>query len=372
MCTFAAEISNLYSQMKKIILLAAAAMMAVMSAQAQKIQTVDPDGLPVAYVTVIDDDGNIIGYTNIDGVLNDVNGAEVVTLTHVAFKSKKVKVGEGGRVTLEDADFDLPEITVTNKPLVYVQTYYRMLYIDDDAESPLCYFRSGVLNNSYDRKTLKTSIDEDHLSASNIGIFKKMLNTVLGPYIKRLAGLKTSTVEQRMKQGYKAVGLTFTPDGPGRQLITDKFGNVGTVIDNDGERRFIYEKHKLSNHLMQVTASDKKKAKAEKRDERKKNRIDQDFIVYRIDEQGNYSPEDYVMSQASSSYDSDRAGYHVNILLQVFTTDRAYVTKNELKQLKKENKMKMTYQNLLEFERNHKIPALSELFQKRIKEIVKN
>ena len=83
-------------------------------------------------------------------------------------------------------------------------------------------------------------------------------------------------------------------------------------------------------------------------------------------------PEDYVMSQAATSYDSDKKGYHVNILLQVFTTDRAYVTKKELQQKKKENKMKMTYKNLQDFERSHNIPALSEAFQKRISEVIKS
>lgn len=53
------------------------------------------------------------------------------------------------------------------------------------------------------------------------------------------------------------------------------------------------------------------------------------------------------------------------------TTDRAYVTKAELKQKKKENKIKMTYRNLLDFERSHHIPALSEAFQKRINEVIK-
>ena len=341
------------------------------SAAAQKLQVVDEDGQPVPYATISGEDGNFIGTTNIDGVLADVNGADVVSVTHVAYKSKKVKVGQGGRVTLEDADFDLPEITVTKKPLVYVQTYYRMLYIDDDPDTPICYYRSGVLNNSYDRKTLKTSSEEDHLSASNMAVFKTMLNTALGPFIKRLTGLKTDKVEDRMKKNYKELGLAFKPDGAGKQIITDKFGTVGMVTDHQGERRYSFESHKLRNHLIQATGSDKKKAKAEKRDERKKNRKDQDFIVYRIDEQGNYSPEDYVMSQASTSYDSDKKGYHVNIMLQVFATDRAYVDKDELKQMKKDNKIKATYQNLLEFERTHKIPPLSEEFQKRIKEVVK-
>ena len=348
-----------------------AAIMATMSAQAQQLKTVDKDGQPVPYASIANEDGNFIGTTNLDGIIADVKGAEVVSITHVAYQPKKVRVGQGGVVTLDDADFDLPEITVTKKPLVYVQTYYRMLYVDDDPDMPICYYRTGVLNNSYDRKTMKPNVDEDHLSVCNMGLFKTMLNTVLNPVVKRLTGLKTGKVEDRMKRNYKEVGLTFTPNGPGKQIITDKFGTVGTVTDNESERRYSYDLHKLGNHMVQVTGSDKKKAKVEKRNEQKKNREDHDFIVYRFDEQGNYAPEDYVMSQNATSYESGKYGYHVNILLQVFVTDRAYVTKDELKQIKKENKMKMTYKNLSEFERVHKIPALSETFQKRIKEIMK-
>lgn len=105
--------------------------------------------------------------------------------------------------------------------------------------------------------------------------------------------------------------------------------------------------------------------------ERQKDRVDQDFIVYRIDEKGNYSPEDLVMQQAFTSYYDTKNNCNTYIMVQVFTTDRAYVTKDELKQMKKDNKMKMTYQNILKFERDHKIPALSPKFQQRIQELAK-
>lgn len=95
------------------------------------------------------------------------------------------------------------------------------------------------------------------------------------------------------------------------------------------------------------------------------------IIVYRIDEKGIYSPEDLVMLQGFTSYYNTKKKCNTYIMVQVFTTDRAYVTKDELKQMKKDNKMKMTYQNILQFERAHKIPALSPEFQKRIQEIVK-
>jgi hypothetical protein len=239
----------------------------------------------------------------------------------------------------------------------------------------VCYYRAGVLDNSYDRKTKKISRDEDHFSAASMGVLKTALNTVLGPSIKKWAGLQMDKVENRLKNGFKAINLEFVPNGSGRQLIKDKFGKVGSVTDSQekGERRYSYEQHTLSNHLVQATGSDKKKAKAEKNDEKTKNRKDQDFIVYRIDEEGNYSPEDFVMSQISRSYDKEKGDLVVptNILVQVFTVERSYVTKEELKQIKKEHKMKMTYQNILEFERRNKIPSLPEVFQKRINEFAK-
>jgi len=343
------------------------------SAKAQKLQTVDKDGQPVPYASVISQDGKFIGTTDLNGVLDDMKGAEVVSITHVAYQSKTVKVEQGGRVTLEDADFGLPEITVTKKPLVYVQTYYRLIYLRDDDDGDMCYYRAGVLNNSFDRKKEKVSMDEDHISACNIGLVKTALNTLLGAYIKRIAGVKTGTVEGRMKTKYKDIGLTFSPDGPGKQRISDKYGSVGSVTDNQdkGERRYSYESQKLKMHYKQATGSKKEKAKAEKRQERQKNRTDQNFVVYRIDEQGNYSPEDFVVHQAAISYDDERDSGHVNILLQVFTTDRAYVTKDELKQRKKENKMKMTYSNMLAFERAHDIPAVPAELHKRVKEVMK-
>lgn len=311
---------------------------------------IEKDGQPIPYASIFTETGDIIGTTDLDGVLKDVKGAEVVSITHVAYKSKKVRVGQGGRVTLEDADFDVPEITVTKKPLVYAQTYYRMVYQNDDPDLPVYYYRAGVLNNSYDKKTKKVSSDENHLSICNNGILKAALNPILNAHIKQMANLKTGKLETRMKNNLKEIGLNFVPDGPGKQRITDQ----------------------LRLHKIQVTGSDKKKAKADKREDRKKNRKDLDFTVYRIDEDGNYAPEDFIMSQRSTTYDDEKNnGSHTNIMMQVFTVDRAYVTKDELKQLKKENKMKMTYQNLQQFERGHKIPPLPAEIQKRINEAMK-
>ena len=82
-----------------------------MSAQAQKIQIVDNDGNAIPLVSVMTENGNYIGTTDFDGVLNDVKGAAKVALTHVAYKPQLVTVAslQNGRVTMEDLDYGLDE-----------------------------------------------------------------------------------------------------------------------------------------------------------------------------------------------------------------------------------------------------------------------
>ena len=51
--------------------------------------------------------------------------------------------------------------------------------------------------------------------------------------------------------------------------------------------------------------------------------------------------------------------------------DRAYVTKTELKDRKKANKMKLNYANIRQFERDHNIPALAPAVQQKLNELWK-
>jgi uncharacterized membrane protein len=98
-------------------------LMMAASVSAQKLRVVDKAGQPVPYASIISENGDFIGTTDLEGTLADLKGADIVSITHVAYQPKKVKVGQGEVVALDDADFDLPELTVTKKPLSYVQTY---------------------------------------------------------------------------------------------------------------------------------------------------------------------------------------------------------------------------------------------------------
>ena len=104
--------------MKRVIQMVFVAIMVSISAQAQKIQVVDADGNAIPLVSVLTEDGVLIGTTDISGTLTDVKGATKVVLTHVAYKTQLVSVASltDGRVTMEDVDYGLAEVVVKPKP----------------------------------------------------------------------------------------------------------------------------------------------------------------------------------------------------------------------------------------------------------------
>ena len=159
--------------MKRSVLIAVVAMMAAMGAQAQKVVVVDTEGNGVPYASVMTAEAEFVGVTDLDGVLADAKGNTDVTVTHVAYKPKQVKVSGDTRVVLEDAGFALAEITVQPKPLVYVQTYYRLFLFDE--KDGMAYYRAGLTDNVYDREKKKVSASTDHAAKAKYGIIKTFL-----------------------------------------------------------------------------------------------------------------------------------------------------------------------------------------------------
>lgn len=98
--------------MKKRFLFIGVFLLLTLCASSQKLTVVDGDGSGIHLVTVLDEEGNMIGSTDLSGTILDVKGARTVVLSHVAFKPKTVDVGsvKDGKVVLEDADFSLAEI----------------------------------------------------------------------------------------------------------------------------------------------------------------------------------------------------------------------------------------------------------------------
>ncbi len=353
--------------MKKYLLCLAACLIAI-GAKAQKIEVVDTDGNGIPYASILTPDADYIGVTNLEGILSDAKGAKDITVSHVAFKTKRVKLdGKDVRITLEEADFSLEEITVEPKPFIYVQTYYR-LYIHNE-EDGIIYYRAGLTDNCYDPKKKVVTAKTSHISKAKMAIIKAIVG-MLGSALDELSQIKAEKVEDRILKKGKIMGMTITDVAPGKKRIDDKWGTLGYITDDkdSGLRRFSYDFHKLFMHYMEAKGMDKELAKKKKRDEKKKNRTETDYSVYQIDENGNYGPEDFVMMEDLTNYDVEEDGKTIHSIngMQVYTIERAYVTKEELKLRKKQNKMKMTLQNIKQFEQQHNIPPLPASVQKAI------
>ena len=349
-------------------------MLAAIGAQAQRIRTIDKDGQPIPYVSIMTTDAKFIGITDLDGVIADVKGADTITVSHIAYKPKLYKVnGKSGSITLEDADFGLPEIVVKKKPYVYAQTYYRMLYFDDS--TGVSYYRAGLTDNVIDRAKKKLSASTNKTSKSKYAVLKTAINLAAGSKMDQISELNLEKLEKMIeRKGNKRYKIIA--NGENKKIIKDDKGIVGTITDNPttGERRFSIDSHKMRQHELEASGNAKKIAKEEKHEAKFKNRQNNNYHIYRIDEKGNYLPEDFVMRQEYTSYDKEEKNgklVHTVLLFQVYTTDRAYVDKEELKQLKKENKMKMSYQNIRNFEKAHKIPPLAPNIQKKLNELFK-
>lgn len=359
--------------MKKIILLWAACVMTAAGARAQRLQVVDSEGNAVAYASVLNPKAEYIGITDLEGVVPDVGGTTEVTVSHVAFKAKSVTLGGADAVVvLEDADFDMPEIVVQPKPLIYVQTFYRMyIYSSEDG---IVYYRAGLTDNTYDpaRKAVKGKTEV--ATKAKYAILRTIFGMV-GGKMNQYSQISPKSFEERMEERGKDVQLKFTRTAPGRQLITDCKGTVGSVTDDmaDHLRRFSYSASLLFRHNLEVKGKAGLTDKMEKADGKMRNKEESDYFLYRIDDEGRYGPEDFVMSQNMMSWDSEKDGKteHIIIAMQVFSTDRAYVTRDELGQRQRQNRMKMSYQNIRRFEKDHNIPALPAAVQQKLGEIWK-
>ena len=357
--------------MKKFLLIVAVVMMAAISAKAQKIQVVDDDGNGIPLVSVLTENGVLIGTTNLDGVLTDVKGAAKVALTHVAYKPQLVSVSSlaGGRVAMESVDYGLDEVIVKPKPYFYVEYYFRAFsYIEDS----LRVFTAGIvpvgheIKNKYKGKT--------HAVWSFGGAANKALtwNTqVLADLAEQ--GAKTNAVpiensfweSEKYKNYYKT---SVESDGENRWVIRNPEGVVGHIVHDDG-----LSITTIDGGQTQIYAN-----KANGEEKRAKIREDRDYTyqyteVFKLNEEGKVQNEGFVMEQDHWEYNAKK-GRKITILY-IYATEKSYMDEDEFKARRKELSKgysgDMSLDELAEYARAHKIPALAPEQLKAIQELTK-
>lgn len=330
---------------------------------AQTIRVIDTDGDPVPYVAVTTEQGKLVGTTDIDGVFENTSENTVLCLSQVAYKPLTVNLAEvvDGVITMEDADYVLPDVVVKPKELLYVQSYYRVTYIDE--EGPI-YYRAGIIDNTYDLEKEKVDIKEKSISAAESGFLKFTLNSLAGGLIKDKCKLHKQSLYQRVNSNNgNWAKVSVTTDSTGRQEIRDSVSVLG-FIDEDkdaGTRMVSFNEWLFKKHL-DIANEQNEKKKGQKQTEldvKEQNSEHSYFEVYHMDENGHSSISDFVMQQSLDKGVFKRTKKRYILIIESFATEIAYIDKKEFKQTRKDNDVDKSYEDLLRYEKAHRIPPLA-------------
>lgn len=359
--------------MKKTILITCLMLLCVIPLHAQRIQVVDGDGTPIPYVTVTTNEGKYIASTDIDGWIESVGENTTIHLSQVAYKPLTIAVADikDGRITLDEAGYDLPEVVVKPKELLYCQTYFRDVYIDE--EGPI-FYRAGVIDNSYDIAKKEVSAKSRHLSRAQSGFWKALYNSTSGQYDKILRLPRESYYDKICRWQQEGL-VTLTDAGDGRLIISDSICQLG-YIHWDAEQSTRTVSINLSAFVYHIQNKEKQEEAAKKGKTfvpdtvKQQRRTETLYQVYRTDSIGNSRTDDFVMTQYTIIGRHRYSKLEFLIQLQSFATDYAYVDKKEYKQLRKDNKVEMNIDELRRFEKVNKIPPLAPNIQEQINKFI--
>ena len=356
--------------MKKYLFLLSSLLLMALSAKAQKITVVDTDGNGIHLVTVLSEDGTMIGTTNLSGTILDVKGAKKVVLTHVAYKSKLVDVAslQNGQVTMEDLDYNLAEIVVMPKPLIYVETYYRVYAFANDS---LRYYLAGIMPNSYDKESHKIKAGSYLESHGEFALSKGVAFT----WGARAQAFKAGRIHRSgamdlMKGGKSSEEYftTLTDEGKGRKRVSNPEGTVGFIEIEDNEVHMTLDAGKMQMYRNKVLGQDLVLKG------REETEYDYEFNeVFNLDEEGNSSIADFVMTSDHWEWNGGKG--RLKFIIETYATEHAYIDAKDFKEKKKELRKKyvskMKLDELEAYATSHGIPALTPSLRRAIENLRK-
>lgn len=356
--------------MKKFLYTLAALLLITISAKAQKLTVVDNDGNGIHMVTVLYEDGNMIGVTDLSGTLLDVKGAAKVLIKHVAYKSKLVDMSalQAGKVTMEDLDYNLAEIVVKPKPLIYVETYYRVYGF---ANNSLRYYLAGIMPNAYDVEKKKAKYGSYMQSYGDFGISTGATIT----WGARAQKLKPGEIHNSGALGLVKSGkrrdydfVTLTDEGKGRLKVSNPEGTVGFIETDKDEIRMTIDAAKIQMYRNKALGQDMQLKGREKAE------YDYQYSeIFNLDDDGNATIADFVMSSHHWEWNSSKG--RMKFIIETYATEHAYIDAKDFKEKKKELKKKyvapMKLDALEAYATSHGIPALTPTIRRAIEGLKK-
>ena len=356
--------------MKKYLFFICSLLLMTQSVRAQKITVVDSDGDGIHLVTVLTEDGNMIGTTDLSGTILDVKGAKKVVLTHVAYKSKVVDVAslQNGKVTMEDLDYNLAEIVVKPKPLIYVETFYRVYAFANDS---LRYYLAGIMPNSYNIEKKKVKSGSYMESYGEFSLSKGMV-IIWGARAQKFnAGrIHKSGAIDILKGGSssKDYFVTLTDEGKGRKKVSNPEGTVGFIEIEGDEVHMTLDAGKMQMYRNKILGQDRLLKAREERN------YDYEFNeIFNLDEEGNSTVADLVMSSDHWEWNANKG--HMKFIIETYATEHGYIDEKDFKEKKKE--LKKTYVSTMSLDEleayatSHGVPALAPSLRRAIEGLKK-
>lgn len=354
--------------MRQFHLVLAALLMAAIGTKAQKIEVVDTDGNGIHLVSVLTEEGNMIGTTDLSGTILDVKGAKKVVLTHVAYKSKLVDVAslQNGKVTMEDLDYNLAEIVVMPKPLIYVETYYRVYAFANDS---LRYYLAGIMPNSYDKEKKKVKYGSYVESYGEFSISRGAALTWGARAQEFKAGRIHKSGAIDLLKGGKSCDyyfVTLTDEGKGRKRVSNPEGTVGFIETEGNEVHMALDAGKMQMYRNKALGQDRVLKAREQRN------YNYEFNeIFNLDEDGNANISDLVMSSDHWEWNGSKG--HMKFIIETYAVEHAYIDAKDFKEKKKE--LKKTYVSSMQLDAleayatSHGIPALTPSLRRAIEKL---
>ena len=367
------ETKNQSISMKRTIAMVFVALMMSISAHAQKIQVLDSDGNAIPLVSVLTEDGVLIGTTDINGTLANVKGAAKVALTHLAYKPQLVSVASltDGRVTMEDVDYGLAEVVVKPKPYLYTEYYYRaFLYIGDSLRA----YGGGIVPVAYEvknnykakirfvssRGAFANKAPRWHGSSMENQVENSIKNTFHQPFEKW----------HKLDRAQEEYRFTMVSAGPDRWCVEIPTNEVvGQVIHSGNLSRTTIDASRVQMYADEVHGREKRLKKNQEDNYQYKY-----VSIYQLDD-GDDTPDitRHVMTMNQWERDIDK-GREIRIYY-IYTTGHSYMDEAEYKarckELNEGHACDMTLAELQKYERDHNIPDFSPEQLQAIKRLKK-
>ena len=254
---------------------------------------------------------------------------------------------------MEDIGYDLAEIVVKPKPLIYVEVFYRVYVYRNDS---LCYFLSGIMPNAYDiqkKKMERGSYYQAHAEHCNkMGAASTWFVRAQEYHVGIASARSLQNLEQKMKDKYF---VAATVDDSTHTTYSNPEGVIGQLVRTGGQMRITLDAGKMQMY------ANKAKGETKMLEKREEKGYEYQFTTIYDDDTEGHAVENYMMDLNHWEYNDKKS--HVKFFVESYATDHYYMDEQEWKDKKKSMKEdyspKMTLDQLDSYATSHNIPALS-------------